>query len=142
MGSGVFLMPKSVLNLSQKRIIVRIREEAGEMKIGIMMRDTEYRDAMAEMISGYGKDIYVEIAGSGGVQNGSVILTDIMPSEIEASALARLSRRTVFLVQPPGFWRVQCQRKDQKRYEIQDRKKVCFGFGCNIMYRCIGLLRD
>lgn len=101
MGSGVFSMPKSVLNLRLKRIIVRIQEEMAEMKIGIMMRDTEYRDAMAEMISGYGKDIYVEIAGSGGVHNGAVILTDIMPSDIEPSALARLSRRTVFLAPVP-----------------------------------------
>ncbi len=72
------------------------------MRVGMMMRDTEYRDAMIEMISGFDKDIFVEVAGSSGVQRDSVILTDILPSEIESASLEKIRRRTVFLSSVPA----------------------------------------
>ena len=67
------------------------------MRVGIMMRDIEYRDAIAEMLSETGRDIFVEVAGNGGVDRESVILTDISPSDIDESSLIKLRRRTVFL---------------------------------------------
>ena len=71
------------------------------MRVGIMMRDIEYRDAIAEMLSETGRDIFVEVAGSGGVDRESVILTDIMPSDIDEGSLAKLRDRTVFLSPVP-----------------------------------------
>ena len=67
-----------------------------------MMRDIEYRDAVAEMLSDTGRDIYVEIAGSRGADRGSVILTDVMPSELDRDSLERISTRTVFLSPVPA----------------------------------------
>ena len=71
------------------------------MKVAMMMRDTEYRDAMIEMMSDADKDIFIEIAGSGGAQRESVILTDILPSEIEDKSLAKIRERTLFLSSVP-----------------------------------------
>lgn len=71
------------------------------MRVGIMMRDTEYRDALSQMISEAGRDIIVEVAGTGGVHRDAVILTDVMPSEIEQQSLAKLRSRTVFLSSVP-----------------------------------------
>lgn len=71
------------------------------MRVGIMMRDTEYRDALSQMISEAGRDIIVEVAGTGGVHRDAVILTDVMPSEIEQQSLTKLRSRTVFLSSVP-----------------------------------------
>lgn len=78
------------------------------MRVGMMMRDTEYRDAMVEMMSGYDKDIYVEVAGPSGVSREAVILTDILPSEIESKSLEKIRRRTVFLSPVPPAERNSC----------------------------------
>lgn len=77
-------------------------ERSPEMRIVMLMRDTEYRDAMIEMISGYDRDIFVEVAGSSGVPGEAVILTDIRPTEIEDKSLERLRDRTVFLTSVPS----------------------------------------
>ena len=66
-----------------------------------MMRDEEYREALARMISDTGRDIFVEISGSGTSKKDSVILTDVMPDEIEQKSLVRLRDRTVFLSPVP-----------------------------------------
>ena len=67
------------------------------MKLGMLMRDTEYRDAMIEMLSEFDKDIFIEIADADGGGRDAVILTDIRPEEIERDILMRLIRKTVFL---------------------------------------------
>lgn len=72
------------------------------MRVGMMIRDTEYRDAMVEKIAGLDKDIFVEVAGTSGVSRESVILTDIMPSEIEKSSLEKIRKRTLFLSPVPS----------------------------------------
>lgn len=77
------------------------------MRVGMMMRDTEYRDAMIEMMSGFDKDIFIEVAGEGGVSRESVILTDIMPEEIESGSLEKIRHRTVFLSPVPD-----CSKKN------------------------------
>ena len=71
------------------------------MRVVIMMRDTEYRDALAEMISETGKDIYAVLNGGAGTHKEAVILTDVQPDEIEPAALAKLEERTVFLSPVP-----------------------------------------
>ena len=71
------------------------------MRVGMMMRDTEYRDALIEMIADMDKDIFIEISGTGSIRRDSVILTDILPSEIESKSLAKIKDRTVFLSSVP-----------------------------------------
>ena len=67
------------------------------MRIGLLIRDVEYRDALIEMISEFDKEIFVEIAGAKGTGKNCVILTDVRPEEIGSDALARLRDRTVFI---------------------------------------------
>ena len=71
------------------------------MRVGMMMRDTEYRDALIEMIVDMDKDILIEIIGDGGIRRDCVILTDILPSEIESRSLSRIKERTLFLSPVP-----------------------------------------
>lgn len=67
------------------------------MRIGLLIRDLEYRDALIEMISEFDKEIFVEIAGPHGTCRNCVILTDVRPEEIGSDALLRLRDRTVFI---------------------------------------------
>lgn len=67
------------------------------MRIGILMRDREYRDALIEVMSESDKDIFVEIADRAGAGRESVILTDISPEEIGKNTLQALIPRTLFL---------------------------------------------
>ena len=98
MNSGVFVMPKSVLNFRREKGIFPVRKGARmAMKVSMMMRDTEYRDALAGRLSETDRDLLIEVAGAGGAQRGSVILTDISPSEIESKSLERIRNRTLFL---------------------------------------------
>ncbi len=71
------------------------------MRVGMMIRDTEYRDALIEMIADMDKDVFIEIAGSGSIRKDAVILTDILPSEIESKSLSRIKGRTLFLSPVP-----------------------------------------
>lgn len=71
------------------------------MRIGMLMRDTEYRDALIDMIQECENDIFVEIAGASGAGRDSVILTDLKPDEIDGTILSRISRRTLFLSSAP-----------------------------------------
>ena len=66
-----------------------------------MMRDTEYRDALIEMMADMDKDVFIEIAGPGSIRKDAVILTDILPSEIESRSLSRIKERTLFLSPVP-----------------------------------------
>ena len=69
------------------------------MRIGVMIRDEEYRDALVEKMSKYDNDIFVNIIG-GNVKDasGSVILTDVPPSELDSEVLTALKPRTVFII--------------------------------------------
>ena len=101
MDSGVILMPKSVLKYSSCWVIFHTRKGVSRMRVGMMIRDTEYRDALIEMIADMDKDVFIEIAGSGSVRKDAVILTDILPSEIESKSLSRIKDRTLFLSPVP-----------------------------------------
>ncbi len=68
------------------------------MRVGIMIRDEEYRDALVQKLSSYDNDIFVNIIGDNPKEaSGSVILTDIAPSELESKVLKALIPRTVFI---------------------------------------------
>ena len=68
------------------------------MRIGIMIRDAEYREALVQKLSSYDNDIFVNVIGNN-IKDaaGSVILTDIPPSELESKVLTALRPRTVFI---------------------------------------------
>lgn len=68
------------------------------MRLGILIRDREYRDALVERLSTYDNDIFVNIIGErDGDVTECLILTDIMPSEFETDLLDKLIPRIVFL---------------------------------------------
>ena len=69
------------------------------MRIGILIRDAEYREALAEKLSLYDNDLYVNIIDNSNKDtSGNLILTDIKPDEIEPGTLNAIRPRTVFLV--------------------------------------------
>ena len=72
-------------------------ERRAVMRVAVLMRDKEYRDAMIERISGSDKDILIEIAGPAGIRKDAVIITDILPDEIESRSLESIRSRTLFL---------------------------------------------
>ena len=54
------------------------------MRLGVMIRDKDYRDALVQKLSTYDNDIFVNIIGSNVKDaSGSVILTDIPPSDLQ-----------------------------------------------------------
>ena len=69
------------------------------MRLGIMIRDTEYRDALIQKLSTYDNNIFVNII-NGNIQDakGSVILTDVPPGGLEKKVMNALKPRTVFII--------------------------------------------
>ena len=67
------------------------------MRVQLLMRDAEYRNALTEMISVEDRDIFVEVSSTAAKDGKSLILTDIDPKEIDSEILAKISRRTLFL---------------------------------------------
>ena len=69
------------------------------MRLGLLIRDAEYRDALLHKLSSYDNDIFVNIIGNNVKEaSGSVILTDIPPKELDSKVLNALKPRTVFLI--------------------------------------------
>ena len=69
------------------------------MRLGVMIKDEEYRDALVQKLSSYDNDIFVNIIGNNVKEaSGSVILTDIPPKELDSKVLNALKPRTVFLI--------------------------------------------
>ena len=69
------------------------------MRLGLLIRDAEYRDALVHKLSSYDNDIFVIIIGNNVKEaSGSVILTDIPPKELDSKVLNALKPRTVFLI--------------------------------------------
>lgn len=69
------------------------------MRLGLLIRDAEYRDALVHKLSSYDNDIFVNIIGNNVKEaSGSVILTDIPPKELDRKVLNALKPRTVFLI--------------------------------------------
>ena len=68
------------------------------MRIGIMIRDAEYRDALIKKMSTYDNNIFVNVIENNiNDASGCVILTDIPPSELDEKVLSALRPRTVFI---------------------------------------------
>ena len=68
------------------------------MKVGVLIKDAEYRDALVQKISTYDNDIFVNVIGNNIKDaSDSVILTDIPPSGLESKVLNTLKPRTVFI---------------------------------------------
>ena len=69
------------------------------MRLGILIRDAEYRDALAEKLSICDNNLFVNIiSNSTKGTSDSLILTDIRPDEIDPKVLGAIQERTVFLV--------------------------------------------
>lgn len=69
------------------------------MRIGILIRDAEYRTALAEKLSTYDNDLYVNIVDKATNDTSDcLILTDIRPDEIDMGTLKAIRSRTVFLL--------------------------------------------
>lgn len=68
------------------------------MRIGILIRDAEYRDALAEKLALHDNDLYVNIIDNSTKDtSGHIILTDIKPNEVDSGTLKAIRARTVFL---------------------------------------------
>ena len=68
------------------------------MRIGLLIGDTEYRDALVEKLSSNDNDIFVNILG--GTNLGSsdcLILTDASPENLDSKTFEKIGERTVFL---------------------------------------------
>ncbi|MBR3200651.1 MAG: hypothetical protein IKG17_04870 [Mogibacterium sp.] len=79
------------------------------MRVGIMIKDSEYRDALVQKLSKYDNDIYVNIIGNNIKDaSGSVILTDISPLGLDSKVLNALKPRTVFIIDSEKNVRDDC----------------------------------
>lgn len=68
------------------------------MRLGLLIKDTEYRKALAGKLANYDNDIFVNIIeGSNKDTSGSLVLTDIRPSELDEKVLKAIQPRTVFI---------------------------------------------
>lgn len=69
------------------------------MRIGLLIKDVEYRKALAERISDYDSDILLDvISDSEPIEKDALILTDAKPAELGDDLTVRIKDRTVFLV--------------------------------------------
>lgn len=69
------------------------------MRIGILIKDAEYRAALAEKLSLYDNDLYVNVIDKSTKDtSGNLILTDIKPDEIDPKTFKAIRERTVFLI--------------------------------------------
>lgn len=68
------------------------------MRLGILIRDAEYRDALVRKLSSYDNDIFVNVIGNKvSASSDSLILTDIPPSSLDSKVLKAILPRTVFI---------------------------------------------
>lgn len=85
--------------------------QEGAMRLGILIKDAEYREALATKLSTYDKDIFVNMMdGSVNNTSGSLIITDAKPEEIEKGTLDAIKRRTVFLTESDEVSEDGCHR--------------------------------
>ena len=68
------------------------------MRLAVLIKDEEYRDALVDKISSYDNNIFVNIVdGPAKDTSECLILTDILPSQIDSKVLSAIKNRTVFL---------------------------------------------
>ena len=69
------------------------------MRLGLLIRDSEYRSALISGIADYDGDIILDVINPGDdIQSDALILTDIMPAETDRLLLDKIKDRTVFLL--------------------------------------------
>ena len=79
------------------------------MRLGVMIKDEDYRDALVHKLSSYDNDIFVNVIGNNIKDaSGSVILTDIPPSELDNRVLTANKHRTVFITASEKDTREDC----------------------------------
>lgn len=99
----IFSLKKCVQLLSLKISIVSDTQEEG-MRLGLLIRDIEYRNALVERLTNYDNDIFVNVIdGKSGDASGCLLLTDLRPDQLEQDVLSKLRCRTVFLTESAGF---------------------------------------
>ena len=68
------------------------------MRIGFLIKDTEYRKALTERISEYDRDIILDVIGaSDSIEQDALILTDAKPAELGTDLIEKIKDRTIFL---------------------------------------------
>ena len=68
------------------------------MRLGLLIRDIEYRKALAERISDYDSDILLDLIGaSDSIEQDALIITDAMPAELGPDLIEKIKDRTIFL---------------------------------------------
>lgn len=68
------------------------------MQLGILINDSEYREALVDRLSCYDNDLLVNVInGSESFSKDSLILTDIDPDALGKDLLTKLRPRTIFL---------------------------------------------
>ena len=71
-------------------------EEA--MRIGLLIKDTEYRDALVKKLSSNDNDLFVNILDGTNQNTGEcLILTDASPESLDKDTFERIKDRTVFI---------------------------------------------
>lgn len=69
------------------------------MRLGILIKDAEYREALVQKLSYYDNDIFVNVIGNKvSTDSDSLILTDIPPSSLDIKVLKAIMPRTVFIM--------------------------------------------
>lgn len=69
------------------------------MRLGILIKDAEYREALVQKLSSYDNNIFVNVIGNKvSTDSDSLILTDIPPSKLDITALKAILPRTVFIL--------------------------------------------
>ena len=68
------------------------------MRLGILIKDQEYRKALIERISDYDSEILIDVIGAScTVESDALIITDAKPAELSTDLLEKIRDRTVFL---------------------------------------------
>lgn len=68
------------------------------MRIGLLIRDTDYRDALVEKLSSNDNDIFVNVLdGTNQSASDCLVLTDADPENLDYETFERIRDRTVFL---------------------------------------------
>ena len=68
------------------------------MRLGLLIKDIEYRKALTERISEYDGDIILDVIGtSDSIEHDALILTDAKPAELGTDMIEKIKDRTIFL---------------------------------------------
>ncbi|MBQ0018542.1 MAG: hypothetical protein KBS63_04975 [Clostridiales bacterium] len=87
------------------------------MRIRLLLHDREYCRAFAAMIAAADKDIFVELAENyslAGIEETTLIVTDLSPEKIKREYIERSSGRIVFLTEDPR----DKYRKDESLHKL------------------------